>query len=299
MIHLEFLNVGFGLSILAYTGPKDPVLVIDGGDDRPTAYSPRAISLARRLEQLGAGEIGLMVATHPHRDHIGGLAQAVKNCPVREFVTPFAMEELSPAMNRENPMGGALAGYRDLWDTLKKQNASIQIVEEAQLQWGSVELLIHRPAKGYLHEARRLLRVACQTPTKTALAALDASLNNACMVLELRALGTRVLLPGDVSLGWWQETDLQSLGADIFALPHHGDQAALSPELLAAVKPRYAVVSADTRGTWGLPHPAIEGMLAAAGCREVCYTAGGREEESAFGVRFVLEEGGKVRREAI
>lgn len=292
MITVEFCNVGFGQCIIAYPPGKDHVLVIDGGVENPAeGGSPYAASLGEHLRRLEIEAIDLMIATHPHRDHIGGLVEAARQLPVRRFVTFFDRPE--PAFPAgEHPMSQTAGLYRQLWELLALQGAQIQVLSErTPLQCGRIRLLVLSPVETLLKDSRRRLQTACQSPKDENWSALDAGLNDASMALRLEAEGTALLLTGDVSLSQWPGVPAGELAARILTAPHHGDSGALSASLLEAIRPEYAVVCADAKGTWGLPHPATEELLAAHGCQTL-YAAGGRTDETAAGVRFLLEGGG-------
>ena len=64
-VEVHFIDVGKGDSILVKAG--DRCMLVDGG--RP-AEGPKLVSY---LKSQGVTSIDIMVATHPHADHIGGL----------------------------------------------------------------------------------------------------------------------------------------------------------------------------------------------------------------------------------
>ena len=100
--------------------------------------------------------------------------------------------------------------------------------------------------------------------------AIGGSVNRSSVVLRLELAGYRFLIPGDIDdnavaelLGSGME-----VSANVFLLPHHGAKLQRLSELLAAVDPRYVVVSAGRRTS----HPALETLQAAAAfdCRIMC-----------------------------
>ena len=62
---------------------NDAVLMIDGGN---VADSQFIFSMLRNT--LGISHIDHMIATHPHEDHVGGLAAALNACSVDVLYTP-------------------------------------------------------------------------------------------------------------------------------------------------------------------------------------------------------------------
>ena len=100
--------------------------------------------------------------------------------------------------------------------------------------------------------------------------AVGGSVNRSSVVLRLELAGNRFLIPGDIDDDAVAEL-LHSgveISANVFLLPHHGAKLQRFSELLAAVDPRYVVVSAGRRPY----HPALETLRAAAkyNCRIMC-----------------------------
>ena len=80
-LHVYFLDVGQGdAAVILCDGQA---LMIDGGDAK---YSSFIYSFLRNTLQLD--EIEIMIASHPHADHAGGLAAALNACPVGALYTP-------------------------------------------------------------------------------------------------------------------------------------------------------------------------------------------------------------------
>jgi glyoxylase-like metal-dependent hydrolase (beta-lactamase superfamily II) len=59
------LVTGAGSNVLVQTGPDGAVLV-------DTGYAPALPALSRVLDSLRAGQVGHLLITHPHEDHLGG-----------------------------------------------------------------------------------------------------------------------------------------------------------------------------------------------------------------------------------
>ena len=74
---VHFIDVGQGDSALLLSGGQ--AVLIDAG----TAESGAAV--VRYLEELGVTELYGAVATHPHADHIGGMAQVIEAFPIEHF----------------------------------------------------------------------------------------------------------------------------------------------------------------------------------------------------------------------
>jgi competence protein ComEC len=79
--------------------------------------------------------------------------------------------------------------------------------------------------------------------------------NDGSCVLSVRSGAGSVLLPGDISRR--AERQLAAAGhlpqSDVAIVPHHGSRGSSSPEFIAAVKPRWALVSAGHLNRFGFP----------------------------------------------
>src|SRR5437762_726681 len=74
-LELRFLDVGQGDAIVIREGGK--TALVDAG---------RSSRITAQLEQLGIDAIDLLVATHNHADHIGGMAAVLGSSGVRYYL---------------------------------------------------------------------------------------------------------------------------------------------------------------------------------------------------------------------
>ena len=78
ILKVEILDVGQGDSILIQS-PKGKVVLIDGG-------TGRGHNVVDELNARNISAINLMIATHPHADHIGGLDEVLEALPVKNYM---------------------------------------------------------------------------------------------------------------------------------------------------------------------------------------------------------------------
>lgn len=84
--------------------------------------------------------------------------------------------------------------------------------------------------------------------------------NESSCVLHVQAQGASALLPGDI--GRHVEARLarlppDQLAADVLLVPHHGSETSSSLDLLAAVRPRVALLAVGQENRFGLPKPKV------------------------------------------
>jgi competence protein ComEC len=91
----------------------------------------------------------------------------------------------------------------------------------------------------------------------------NARRNNRSCVLHVAGVGGSMLLTGDIER--LVEKDLPSRKADILLVPHHGSRSSSSPELIAGVQPRIAIVPVGYRSRFGHPAPEVLARYRAAG----------------------------------
>ncbi len=99
-------------------------------------------------------------------------------------------------------------------------------------------------------------------------AGLPGSDNNRSCVLRIAAAGRVFLLAGDVEAeaeAMLLASAREQLRADALLVPHHGSRSSSTAAFVAAVRPRYALVSAGHRNRFGHPHPDVLARYRAVG----------------------------------
>jgi competence protein ComEC len=92
--------------------------------------------------------------------------------------------------------------------------------------------------------------------------------NNDSMVLRVTYGSTSVLLEGDAEKAVERRiASLHPLHSDLLKVGHHGSATSTTPEILAAVKPAFAVISVGFHTSFGLPKADVLARLQAAGVR--------------------------------
>ncbi|MFJ2031024.1 ComEC/Rec2 family competence protein [Streptosporangium sp. NPDC087985] len=223
-------DVGQGDALLVAAGPGRAV-VVDAGPD--------PVLMDRCLRSMGIREVPLVVLTHPHLDHVGGLDGVFREREVGAVVvTPHRVAE-----RESDRLSGELARRR-IVEWVARPGAS--------WRFGPSELTIIGPS--------------AETPP-AGRGGEGAVVNNASVVLHVRwAVGT-ALLSGDIETE--AQAELLRRGfppVDILKVPHHGS-AGHDPAFFAAAGARAALISVGAGNDYGHPAPLTLARLNMLGVR--------------------------------
>jgi competence protein ComEC len=221
-LRVHFIDVGQGDSILIQA-PGGQTALIDGGYDN-------ALALAY-LQAQGIGRIDVMIASHPHADHIGGLVTILKSMPVGGVWT---------------------SGSSHTTGTFE---ALLDAITDAQVPY---------------HEVTTGNTIALGQLQFAVLRGVDdaSHLNDTSLVLRLADGHVSFLFTGDAerpSEAALLRDARDQLASTILKVGHHGSATSSSPPFLAAIHPQVAVYSAGRGNSYGHPHQETIRALAAAG----------------------------------
>lgn len=223
-------------------------IVLDGGP-RERRGGAGIGPLVPFLRDHGARSVALVVLSHPHLDHVGGLVGLLQARRVDRW------------LDVGNPVAGPAYGE------------ALDVAAEAGVRWlparsgdrvrvDDVEVLVLAP--GARTDGRPRWSAPPREPNETSLA------------VRVRVEPSFVYVnTGDAGAG--QEREIldrwpaDSVRAEVLKVGHHGSRTASSRSWLAAVRPSVAVVSAGTGNPYGHPHPATLARLRA-GARRVWRT---------------------------
>lgn len=230
---VHFIDVGQGDAELLLSGGQ--AVLVDAG----TAES--GATVVRYLEELGVTRLYAAVATHPHADHIGGMAQVIEAFPIDHFYMGPETQNTST--------------YSKMLDALEAQGVQPTIPTPGD------ELVFDSGA------SLTFLGPADDVPS--------GNLNDRSLVTLFRAGDQNVLLMGDAEAAAEQSllAHYPSLRCDILKVGHHGAATSSSMSFLQTVQPSVAVISCGVDNDYGHPDPQTLQNLSLAGVDDVRITA--------------------------
>ncbi|MFA4850787.1 MAG: MBL fold metallo-hydrolase [Methanoregula sp.] len=198
-----FLDVGQGDASLIIFGNK--TILIDAGE---IDMGDRVVS---DLKELGVSRIDLLVATHPHSDHIGGMQKVLDNFPV------------SQVLDSGMPHSSVL--YERFLETIEKKKIPYKVA----VQGDAINL-------------DPTLRIVVLSPPEKR---FGDDLNTNSIMLRISYGTINFLFTGDA--GGEAETALAKSGytldSQILKVGHHGSMHSSSPAFTARVHPETAIIS--------------------------------------------------------
>lgn len=307
MLLADFINVGYGDAILLRERETPFTMLVDCGDVHIGRSRPdgQRITAADYLRREGIRELDVLVLTHLHLDHAGGLAHLLPEVRVREFWTNYLPPEAAWGRQREIPAAWSSGArclmqslniYLEALDRLREQGTNIQLLQKTS----GCRQLTKELSAGIFLEDEELLRRQTEIWAATLggsaqgedLDCLDGFINNTSIRLRLSYGGQEIELPGDIYAACWERHQLPP--CTILKLPHHGHKDALTIHLLEMLRPRYAVISVSDDRTDDCPSRKILRLLSQLGVE--CFFTDAvpcqhTQAQPHLAIRFQIEEG--------
>ncbi len=231
-LEVHYLDVGQADSILVKL-PNSEVMMIDGGN-----YGT-GDTVVDYLKQQGITNIDYMVNTHPHNDHVGGLIKVMES-------GAFTIENIY--MTKAVDAVPRFVEFTELLDSKR--------IEPIEIMAGSV--LIDTTV------GDKKLTVKCIAPYQL----VNDNTNNNSIVLKLEYGSVSYLFMADAEAEEEQQilSSGENINCDVLKVGHHGANTSSTQAFIDAVKPKAAVITADTSvNSTGLPAETILTRLNKAG----------------------------------
>lgn len=192
---------------------KDTVVLADGGRNEDAG------SVVGFLKNKGITKIDLVIATHPHADHIGGLDEVLndEDFEIKRVILPQVPENLLPDT----------AAVEHFYDAVNNCGAKLpECGAGSVIKLADIKITVLAPlGDGY------------------------EELNDYSLVVRADCGEISVLLTGDAEAAseddmLADETIAPLLDCDILKVAHHGGQTSTSARFIKAVSPKVALIPA-------------------------------------------------------
>jgi competence protein ComEC len=236
---LAFIDIGQGDSILVIL-PNTKTLLIDGGDREGSG------KVLASLREHSLSHIDVVVATHPHADHIGGLVDVIKNVDVGQVLDSGQVHTTQT--------------FEDFLDAIETKQIPLKSVRQGD----SINL-------------DPTVKIDVLNPPANLLDGADneAEFNNNSVVLKLTYGEFSALLTGDMeerNEARLVSENTTTLDADVLKAGHHGSHTSSSIPFLNAVTPEVVIISLGAGNTYGHPHQEALDRISAAGTEHLFRT---------------------------
>lgn len=220
LLKIHFFDVGQGDAIFIET-PNGNQILIDGGPDN------KVIQELAKVMPFYDHEIDMIVATHPHADHVVGLIEVLERYDVKNILQ--AKEDYnSPVV--------------PVWqEAVRSEKANeIEAIAGRVIDFGNGAALT------ILHPFVSVSGTLLKNP------------HDAVVVAILKYGDFEVMLTGDMEAKVERHLilDGHNLESDILKVGHHGSKTSTSPEFLSTVSPGVALIQVGAKNRYG--HPAVD-----------------------------------------
>ena len=256
------LDVGQGDAILV-EGSRGSRLLVDGGPDPDRLL----VAVDERLPPWDR-QIDTLILTHPHEDHVAGLAILLARYRVARVY--------EPGMHGPGP---GYAGWAS--ELAAREIPAGRLATGDRMTLDDARFTVLWPDPG---------RVPAEPPDT------GTGINNVSIVLLGDVAGRRFLLAGDIE----EEIDPVLIGrglpgVDVLKVAHHGSRTSSTDAFLDAVRPKIAIASAGAGNPYGHPAPGTIARLKAHGARVLRTDEDGTVEVTVEAARIGVRSSGPRR----
>lgn len=217
-LKIHFINVGQGDSEFIEL-PNGQTMLIDAGNPE------NGSQIVSYIKSLGYSKIDTLVATHPHADHIGGMAEVVNDLNIGKIYMP------------------------KVTTTTKTYEGLLTAIQSKGLKVNTAKSGINLSSDGNLN-------IDMIAPVGTSY----DDLNQYSAVIKISYGDNTFLFMGDAgNTSEAQITD--DVKADVLKVGHHGSNTATSASFLKKVSPKYAVIEVGAGNSYGHPTAATLSKL--------------------------------------
>jgi len=216
---IKVLDIGQGDAILIKADGK--IVLVDTGD---IGQREKLVAL---LKKEKVSTIDILVITHPHSDHLGGVPAIFENFKVGQIY--------------DSGRTNTTALYKQYLTGVSKKKIPFEIAKPG----------VVIPIAGDIK--LKVLASGKSLPD-------DPDLNNGSIVAKLTFNQFSMLLTGDAekeSEAHMLEKYSKDLKSDVLKSPHHGSRSSSTANFLKQVKPAAVIISLAAQNDYNHPHPSV------------------------------------------
>ncbi|HEY4474515.1 MAG TPA: ComEC/Rec2 family competence protein [Candidatus Paceibacterota bacterium] len=218
LLKIYFFDVGQGDAIFVET-PSGNQVLIDGGPDN------KVIQELAKVMPFYDHDIDMVVATHPHADHIAGLISVLERYEVKNILQA-----------KEYYNSPVVLTWRDV---VQGEGANeIEAIAGKTIELGNDVVL------KIIYPRQSLEGQTVKNP------------NNNSVVMMLDYKDTEILLVGDIESKVEKELLGDEIDADILKVGHHGSKTSTTVGFLEKISPQVAFIGVGSKNKFG--HPSSE-----------------------------------------
>ena len=219
LLKIYFLDIGQGDAIFIEV-PNGNQVLIDGGPDN------KVIQELAKVMPFYDHDIDMVIATHPHADHIAGLIEVLERYNVKNVLQA-----------KEDYNSPVVPAWRDA--VKNEKTNEIEAIAGKIIELGNGVVL------KIIYPEESLEGQTVKNP------------NNSSVVMMLDYKETEILLVGDIEAKVEKELLDDDIDADILKVGHHGSKTSTTANFLERISPQVAFVEVGSKNKFGHPSPEV------------------------------------------